>query len=311
MLRSISSRLALLFVLTILSTLLLGAVALWQETESARIANDNARNLRDVAAVERVNGLVYAAVMDSRGIYMSQDHAGVEKFAKGLVATLDRLSAVLASWDQDIPPTMRAAFDKLRSRAMTFRSFRLETVRLGLEDGPAAARKQGDNDANREVRTQLNKDLEAYARDLDHEATELAREGRNLVWIGQILTVITLLIVLLVSTGGMWFSYAKISRPIVRLVARMNQISSGNLDIDLHPSARTDEIGNLTTAVLAYREAVLRSSELQSTVTTRIGEREARQATLKATVDRFDTDARTVFGQIQELTQSMANSAES
>jgi methyl-accepting chemotaxis protein len=310
MLRSISSRLALVFIFIMISTLMLGVLALWQETQGARLTQENARNLREVAAIERINGLIYAVVMDSRGIYMSADHANVEKYGKGLVASLDRLDTVMRDWERDIAPQMVPAFAKLRARLATFRTFRLETLRLGMEEGAPAARLQGDNDANRDVRSQLNKDLDAFSRGLDQEAAEIARQSQQLAWVGQWLTILALIGVLLVSAGGMWFSYARISRPIGRLVARMNQISNGNLDIDLSPSKRTDEVGNLTAAVLAYRDAVLTSRDLQATAAVRIGEREAHQAILKSTIDRFDTDVRTIFEHIQSSTRSMASAAE-
>src|ERR1700733_15352782 len=47
-------------------------------TESIEIASQAALN------VERVNSLVYAIVMESRGIYMSTDAAVVKKYGDGL-----------------------------------------------------------------------------------------------------------------------------------------------------------------------------------------------------------------------------------
>ena len=58
MARSISTRLALLFAFIMVSTLLLGAIALWQEMQGTRLADENARNLREVAAIERINGCI-------------------------------------------------------------------------------------------------------------------------------------------------------------------------------------------------------------------------------------------------------------
>src|SRR5271169_308627 len=42
-----------------------------------------------VEYLERINGLVYAAVMESRGIYMSPDWKTAEPFAKKLLQDLD------------------------------------------------------------------------------------------------------------------------------------------------------------------------------------------------------------------------------
>ncbi|MFX8565910.1 hypothetical protein ABTL91_20465, partial [Acinetobacter baumannii] len=54
--------------------------------------------------------------------------------------------------------------------------FRAELVRRGIEIGPAAGREWGDNDANRAVRSALNKDLEALAKVYTGRAREIAQQ---------------------------------------------------------------------------------------------------------------------------------------
>ena len=51
-------------------------------------------------------------------------------------------------------------FKPFAGRIRQFNEFRKELARLGTEVGQAAGREWGDNDANRSVRTALNKDLE-------------------------------------------------------------------------------------------------------------------------------------------------------
>src|SRR5689334_3043187 len=48
--------------------------------------------------LERINGLVYAVVMESRGIYMSPDWAVAQPFAKRLLRQLDELQTVAKAW---------------------------------------------------------------------------------------------------------------------------------------------------------------------------------------------------------------------
>src|ERR1700749_846460 len=48
--------------------------------------------------VERVNSLVYAVVMESRGVYMSTDPAVVKKFGEGLLKFNDQILAVVQKW---------------------------------------------------------------------------------------------------------------------------------------------------------------------------------------------------------------------
>ena len=62
----------------------------------ANSARDDAaldRAARGTIHLERINGLVYAVVMESRGIYMSPDWRTAEPFAKNLVRELPELRA--------------------------------------------------------------------------------------------------------------------------------------------------------------------------------------------------------------------------
>src|SRR5580700_4920341 len=61
-------------------------------TQSIETANLAALN------VERVNSLVYAVVMESRGVYMSTEPAAVKKYSDGLLAFNDRILAVVQKW---------------------------------------------------------------------------------------------------------------------------------------------------------------------------------------------------------------------
>src|SRR5476649_2185502 len=56
-------------------------------TYSSKLAESNNAAARALTG-ERVNALIVAGVMDSRGIYMSRDPAEVEKFVAPLVVTL-------------------------------------------------------------------------------------------------------------------------------------------------------------------------------------------------------------------------------
>jgi len=61
-------------------------------TESIEIADQAALN------VERVNSLVYAVVMESRGVYMSTEPAPVKKYGDGLLKFNDQIMAVVTKW---------------------------------------------------------------------------------------------------------------------------------------------------------------------------------------------------------------------
>jgi methyl-accepting chemotaxis protein len=310
MLRSLSSRLTVLFALAVVSTFSLGLIAFVQQADLASTAQSNARNLREVANIERANGLIYAVVMDSRGVYMATDRAGVEKFGKGVMASLDRLDDVLNRWVDDVVPTQRERFASMKARVAAFRQFRLETVRLGLEVNPAAARAQGDNDANRAARTQLNADLDAYARELSAEAAALADNYRSEAQRSQMLVAGMALFALAVGIGGMWYARVRISRPINELIVKMGSIARGQLNFEVNHLGRTDEIGQLAGAVRDYRDTVANQDRLQADIRARTEEHEARQARLQASIAAFDVEADAVFAEIVRLTEATAKAAE-
>ena len=58
---------------------------------------------------ERVNGLVYAVVMDSRGVYMARDAKEANKFGQPLLKQLERIDVLMREWDALVTPTQRTS----------------------------------------------------------------------------------------------------------------------------------------------------------------------------------------------------------
>jgi PAS domain S-box-containing protein len=135
--------------------------------------------------VGRVNGLIYAIVMESRGIYMSTDAVTLKRYADELVRRNHELAGVVAEWEKTVDFSDPEQFPAFKQRILQFVDFRNELVRRATKIDAAAGRERGDNDANRGLRTQLNVDLEAFARILDSRAMlveELADQTRMASW---------------------------------------------------------------------------------------------------------------------------------
>jgi PAS domain S-box-containing protein len=112
---------------------------------------------------ERANSLVYAVVMDSRGIYMSSKATDRADYGAGVMKFLAELDANMAAWKEHVAPEDREDFVRAQARAQEFIRFRTELVRLGNEVGQVAAREWGDNEANRSTREALNREIDALA----------------------------------------------------------------------------------------------------------------------------------------------------
>src|SRR5438132_5418167 len=96
------------------------------------------RAARGTIHLERVNGLVYAVVMESRGIYMSADWRAAEPFAKNLIRQLGELQDVARAWKADAIASQQSNIDELAGGIHQFVRFRTELVRLGAEESTAA-----------------------------------------------------------------------------------------------------------------------------------------------------------------------------
>ena len=112
---------------------------------------------------ERANSLVYAVVMDSRGIYMSSKATDRANFGAGVMKFLAELDANMAAWKEHVASEDREDFVRAQARAQEFIRFRTGLVRLGNEVGQVAAREWGDNEANRSTREALNREIDALA----------------------------------------------------------------------------------------------------------------------------------------------------
>src|SRR3954467_9170927 len=140
-------------------------------TEAVSIASRGALN------VERINSLVYAVVMESRGVYMSTEPAVVKKYGEGLLKFNAQILDVVKRWETIIKADDAEQFATFKKRIEQFVEFRKELVRRGVEINAAAGREWGDNDANREVRSALNKDLEALSKVYAERSKRLAEQA--------------------------------------------------------------------------------------------------------------------------------------
>jgi len=165
---SIATKLYLIFALLATVTVALATITVSNARRHAALTEEFRAAFTGAMNVELVNGLIYAVVMESRGIYMSQDIPTAKVYAEGLIVLNERIGEVVHAWQRSIGPEDAALFKTFAERIAKFQEFRRELVRRGLEIGPAAGREWGDNDANRSVRKALSGDLtrlaELYAR---------------------------------------------------------------------------------------------------------------------------------------------------
>ena len=212
--------------------------------------------------LERINGLVYAAVMESRGIYMSSDWAVAEPFATNLMKDLSALKEVAQIWHNEAIASQQSNVDELARRIDEFVRFRAELVRLGKEESTAAARAFGDNDANRKVRSVLNESLSmiahAYEEEISEDRDRVEADGRFFV------TALTALagVAFAALCGGLLLIKSGLLTPLLRVRNAMLRLARGDLEDDDGSHSRAAEIAEMEQAIAVFRSGMIERTQL-------------------------------------------------
>ncbi|EME71486.1 methyl-accepting chemotaxis protein [Paramagnetospirillum caucaseum] len=260
---------------------------------------------------EKVNGLINAVVMDSRGIYMSRDAKEAEKFAPAILKNVAEINRLMGEWATLVPEAERAAFKPAAEHAAQFAAFRSELVRLGREVGTVEARLFGDNDANRANRQALNKQIETLAAANAAKVTQVVK-GLDEFYESRLQAMIWLAVLGLAAGIGWaaWTAFKRVSQPINRITATMQDLAGGNLSVGIPSVEAHDEIGDMARAVQVFRDAMREAEALRAA---QEGERETayaeRVSALQNMAETVELETRAAVEQVASQTALMADNA--
>ncbi|MDY0881951.1 methyl-accepting chemotaxis protein [Dongia soli] len=261
---------------------------------------------------ERVNALIYAVVMESRGIYMSKDIEAAKKFAPNLLEDLAELGKTMAAWRVLVADDNMPVFEKAQADADQFIKFRTELARLGVEEDPAKARLFGDNDANRANRKAFGSEIEELAKINQDQISSIRADleafySLRIVLMSSVIgagIVLGLMMALAVSRRF-------IAGPIRNLTSIMTKLANGDFSQLITDDKRRDEIGEMARAVLVFKENGIANEGLQAERAQSQAEGEARQVRVEALIRDFDNKVSAVLEQLAGAATEMQATAQS
>ncbi|HRJ61247.1 MAG TPA: HAMP domain-containing methyl-accepting chemotaxis protein [Azospirillaceae bacterium] len=264
-----------------------GLSSLDRYQEKARAMENAAQR---ALAAERANALVYAVVMDSRGVYMAKDAADAMRFGKPLLDFLARLNGVSKEWAGLLNSDDRLAYENKIGAAITeFIRFRTELVRLSQESSVAEARAYGDNEANRSNRKALNDLLVTERRAVNDELKNTTQDLEAFYADRRALVIWLAVAGLVVGCGlAVWVARATIVGPIQAITDVMGRLAHSDLTVTVFGAQRVDEIGDMARAVEVFRDNMRRTVELEAEKAAQNREREERQRQILAEIRSFD-----------------------
>ena len=307
---SLATKLYSIFALFALLTAAITLLSDFNTRRSVELTEAVGTASRAALNVEHVNSLVYAIVMESRGVYMSTEAVGVKKYGDGLLKFSDQLVVVVKSWESIVQADDAEQFALFKKRIEQFIAFRKELVRRAVEVSPAAGREWGDNDANREVRIALNKDLEALTRVYAERGKRIALQTESNRQLALLLTCLGVL-ELVLTGAGVLIIFRSVARPLSVITATIKQVADGADNVEVPHTDRSDEIGALARAIQIFKEAMDRNRNLNSQVLLDSKAREERARHIENSVEAFRGAIGSVLGAVNDNASAMRDTAQS
>ncbi|NYZ14091.1 HAMP domain-containing protein [Azospirillum sp. RWY-5-1] len=267
-------------------------------------------NARASGTVERINSLVYAVVMDTRGVFMAKDQKDAERFAGPLLKNLEGIEALVRELGAILPADQRANFDKADAALKHFNEFRRETVRLARTESLAAARAYSDNDANRAARQAVNAALAQLSEkhltfveqsgNLWDEVRSGAERTNLAVLLGAVLLSCTLAVVIVRRT---------IVGPLVSITAATEALAAGHQELEVPATDRADEIGAMAKALLVFRRNATETARLTAEREAEVRRRAERADEVAALVRRFDDEVNEALTAMRKASDRLETTA--
>jgi methyl-accepting chemotaxis protein len=302
---SIAGKLYMIFALLAAATAALAGIAVINAQYQASMTTEYETSLVGTQNVERVNGLIYAVVMESRGVYMSSDMAQAKRYGDLLLKFNAGIAKVVDEWRKSVRPEDARQFDEFSKRIQQFMEFRKELARLGAEVSPAKGREWGDNEANRSVRTALNKDLESLAALYDARTkriyAELQYTLNRTIWI---LSALAFAAVAL-ATVGVFVIWRSVTRPLTAITRVTAEVAGGAANVEIPHRERSDEIGALARSIGVFQDAMTRNIELAQTVARDAEVRAQQQEKMSAEISSFGAEIEKTVSDLAEISEQM------
>jgi len=302
---SIAVRLYVIFALLATMTVALAAVAIFNANRHVALTNEFESTFIAAENVERINSLIYATVMESRGIYMSPDLETAKRFAVGLTRFNDQIGTVVKGWQESVSPEDAPVFAEFAERVKKFQEFRRELVRRGTEISPESGREWGDNDANRTVRTALTNDLDKLGRLYANRSRKIYGQIESAVRTNALEMTIFGTAVLVLAIFGALAIYRLVARPLADVTRVTEAVAGGDAVLVVPYSDRHDEIGALARSISVFQDAMRRNVELNKTVLSDAEARAQQQARISSEIGQFGVEIESSLSELGRLFEHM------
>ncbi len=305
---SIAAKLYAIFALLATATVLLALAAVVNARRHATLTTEYEAAFQGAQNVERLNGLIYAVRLESRGIMMAADAAAARTFAPDAIRYNDRIGDVVTEWQWVVREEDKPQFEAMSERIKQFQELTRELVSRADSIGQPSVQNRRAGEASRDVRAALNTDIEAFGQLYSQRAKRAyAAIDRGIEWTAFLMTVLSGVAILLAAFGVL-ILWRAVVRPLAEITRVTEQVAEGSA-VAVPYASRRDEIGALSRSISVFQHAMTHNQQLNRTVSENAAAREQRQEKVSAEVAAFTTSIERNIAELGNISDRVLESA--
>ena len=302
---SIAAKLYAIFALLATTMVALAAFVAVNARTHAGLTEEYRSADAGVAAVHKTNTLIYAMIMESRGIYLMADRAAAKPHAAALANFIDQLNAVMTDWRAMLGSDDADDFHIFANSVQNFRDFRRELVRRVDEEDMQSVRDWATIDQSAAVTAILLENLDKltgiYAQRAAAIRAQIDRAIASNAWLMSVLGGV----VLALAAFGSIIIRTGIARPLARITQVTEAVAGGTSSIAIPYSRRQDEIGALSRSIAIFQETMRHNAALNRTVSEEADARARRQEQVAAEIMEFSADVESTLTDLGRIAETM------
>jgi methyl-accepting chemotaxis protein len=290
--------------------ILLAATVAWtinQQRNDMAMLEDS---IIGTANVERANALLYAIVMDSRGVYMAETPERMDQFTRGMERFIGEFDTMLAEWSTTIHPEDEELIARFQEQWAGQRAIRVSLLEAGRREGNVAAAVIGDNPANRGNRQALNQSISELAESYRNRTLAIQARAEGQAQLAMMLVIAFGAAALALFGFVVMLVRRSVVRPLDAIVDGLERLAKGDLEADVaFDERRADEIGRMGRAFRSFRASLIERERLASEEERNNAQREKRQEMIDQLVAEFEKTVTGALGIVAESAQRMDGAA--
>ncbi|MCC6775384.1 MAG: HAMP domain-containing protein [Hyphomicrobiales bacterium] len=306
---SIAIKLYAIFALLATATVALAISAVVNASYHAALVAEFGAAFKAGQHVERINALINALVMETRGIYLAEDATPAEGHGRAIGKLSEKVTQALEGWRQAAPASDADSVREITGRVRIVQDSTRAVVRRLNENGLAAARQMGSFDGYGAVHEVLSNNLEALSRLYAGRAERAYVAIDDSILAGAWSTSLLAILAIALAGAGAFLIWQQIARPLAGITSVTERIAAGDLKSMVPHRARGDEVGALARSIAVFQDAMRRNEELGNIVREDAQARADRQERMSLEIARFGSEVEATLAELGRIAAQMLSAS--